>query len=311
MKRKVILSQKNLFNLSQKIRDTVLSVLINNRRCIQLNLSETDLKANHFWEDKVYNSLKRFFVSSKIEASIHIEGYPSILSSNTRFHIFIDPVDGSLNCDLAVGDPAVVIAYAYGKMPSFKDIFCGYVYCLRSKDTYFSKKGCVYYRKAESKKPFRIKCDSSVKKLKDAILYYNDGYGQEFAEASFKKAGALPLFVKHRNAFDNAAAEICQLARGAAHLRVEARSYQKGRQKRGSDHANILTAFSIGKPAGLIVTDLEGKPLDDIIIKLDESQDFICVASKELLDETLNVLRHNQELLRRILDRECKSVEES
>lgn len=85
---------------------------------------------------------------------------------------------------------------------------------------------------------------------------------------------------------------------GGAHLRVEARSYQKGMKRKGSDHANILTAFSIGKPAGLIIIDLEGKPLDDIIIKLDEPQDFICAVSRELLDETLDVLRNNQKLLR-------------
>jgi hypothetical protein len=74
---------------------------------------------------------------------------------------------------------------------------------------------------------------------------------------------------------------------------------------RGSDHANILSAFSIGKPVGLIVVDFKGKSLDDVIIKLDEPQDFICAVSKELLDETLDVLRCNQELLRRELVKEC------
>jgi hypothetical protein len=77
MKRKDYPSEENLFNLSQKIRDVVLFAL-NNKKRTQLNLLEDDLKAKHLWEDKVYSFLKRFFVSSKIKANIHIEGYPSL-----------------------------------------------------------------------------------------------------------------------------------------------------------------------------------------------------------------------------------------
>ena len=66
--------------------------------------------------------------------------------------------------------------------PKFKDIICGYVYGLHSGNTYFSKYGKSYYIKKTKSSQKEIFCDSSVKKLKDAILYYNDGYGSEFAK---------------------------------------------------------------------------------------------------------------------------------
>lgn len=103
--------------------------------------------------------------------------------------------------------------------------------------------------------------------------------------------------MKHHNAFDNSAIEVCQICRRAAHLRVEARSYEKDGQMKGSDHANMLTAFSIGKKAGLIITNLKGEPLGDVAIELDKVQDFICSSSLELLQETLSLLHKNCQIL--------------
>jgi len=86
-------------------------------------------------------------------------------------------VDGSVNRDLGVGDPGIVIAYAAGSVPQFQDIFGGYAYGLRSRDTHYSIDGKSYYRPHEAAHAVEILCDRRVTRLQDAILYYNDGYG--------------------------------------------------------------------------------------------------------------------------------------
>jgi fructose-1,6-bisphosphatase/inositol monophosphatase family enzyme len=132
-----------------------------------------------------------------------------------------------------------------------------------------------------------------VTRLEDAILYYNDGYGSTFAHAALRRAGFLPLRVRHHNAFDNTALELAQICRGAAHLRVEARSYLRRGIRRGSDHANILPAFALGRYAGLVVGDLDGRPLDELEIDMDRAQDFVVASSHALFDAVRAFLGDN------------------
>jgi len=264
----------------------------------KLQLPDNDLKGVHDADKKIYECLVSFFHTQQLPANIYIESSEPIFYHDTpEFCIFIDPIDGSLNRDLKVGDPSISIAYAYGQQPRFSDIFSGYVYGLHSGDSYYAQYGKSYWQPHNHTEAIEISCDTTVTKLEDAILYYNDGYGQNFAKQALLKAGALPLKVKHHNAFDNTAMEICQICRGVAHLRVEARSYHHQGKLKGSDHANMLAAFSIGKTAGLLVTDLAGNVLDNLVIEIDNVQDFICASHENLLSETLDVLANNQALL--------------
>jgi fructose-1,6-bisphosphatase/inositol monophosphatase family enzyme len=296
--------QRHLFSLSQDIQRIILNVL-KEFPVGRLSLPDGDLKGYHYADKRVYESLAEFFRSRRLPAHIYIEsGDPIICRNSPLFCIFIDPIDGSLNRDLGVGDPAIVIVYAWGSSPRFRDVFDGYVYGLRSGDTYYSKDGRSYWIPCNKKTAIEIACDSTITELKDTILYYNDGYGQEFAKQAFFKAGILPLLVKHHNAFDNAALEICQICRGAAHLRVEARAYRSRGKLKGSDHANILAAFAIGKAAGLRVTDLAGESLEDVAIDVDAVQDFICACNEELLSETVSVLSENQKRLYSLISSE-------
>jgi fructose-1,6-bisphosphatase/inositol monophosphatase family enzyme len=294
----------DFLNLSLHIRDVILQELSRfpsgNLRLLETQ--GTDLKGKHQADEQLYHALVDFFSLQQLPANIYIEsGTPLLYGKDAEFCIYIDPVDGSVNRDLGVGDPGIVIAYATGNSPRFQDVFAGYVYGLRSQDTYYSAGGKSYYQPNDSTHAVEIFCDQRVRRIQDAILYYNDGYGKEFAMQAFHKAGILPFLVKHHNAFDNAGLEICQLCRGAAHLRVEARAYQtKGRMK-GSDHANILAAFAIGKGAGILVADLKGNSLDNTIIEVDRVQDFICASNEDLLQEALSLIECNQELLRDLI----------
>lgn len=289
--------QRNFLTLSQEIQSIILNEL-EKYPVGRFNLPDVDLKECHYADRLIYLSLVEFFGTRNLPAHIYIESCdPIMCDGSPEFCIFIDPIDGSLNRDLGVGDPAIVIAYASGSNPRFCDVFQGYVYGLHSGNTYYSKDAKSYWLPHNHQNAIEIACDSIVSQLKDAILYYNDGYGQEFARQSFFRAGILPLLVKHHNAFDNTAMEICQICRGTAHLRVEARSYVSQGKLKGSEHANILAAFAIGKAAGLLVTDLHGNSLDDVVIDVDAVQDFICACNKDLLSETIKVLADNQQLL--------------
>ncbi len=284
-------------DLSLKIKDIIL-------RCLeayssgQLQIDGADLKAEHKADKQVYSELKSYFSLHDAPVKIFVESHPPIeTQSKAEYCVFVDPIDGSINRDLIVGDPGIIVCYAKGMSPTFRDVYEGFVYGIHSGDTYFSKNGKAYYIQRGCTVAVKIWCDSHVKNLSDSILYYNDGYGKEFARTSFEKAGILPFLVKHRNAFDNSALEICQMSRGAAHLRVEARSYHAGGKCKGSDHANILPAYAIGKNAGLIISDLDGNSLDDEMIELDKVQDFICCSNSILHQQTLDVIRNNRKMI--------------
>ena len=130
----------DFLNLSLKIKDVILREL-SQFPSGSLQLLETqgaDLKGKHQADEQVYRSLTQFFSSQQLPANIYIESGPPLLcGTEAEFCIFIDPVDGSVNRDFGVGDPGIVIAYADGRLPQFKDIFGGYVYGLRSRDTYY------------------------------------------------------------------------------------------------------------------------------------------------------------------------------
>lgn len=288
-------------NLAQSLHKVIVTSLSNRETgCLSLT-DPSDLKSEHNVEKHLRDAILNYVQRQDLNINLYIEGHQAILErKQPEMILFIDPVDGSLNRDLQVGDPSIVITYAQKQSPAFKDILGGYVYGLRSGDTYFSVEGKSYYLPCGNKQPLIISCDHSVSQPRDAILYFNDGYGIKFAEQAFLKAGVLPFLVRHRNAFDNASMEICQMCRGAAHLRVEARSFMKDGVMKGSEHANILAAYGIGKGANLLVTDLDGRFLDNTIIEIDHVQDFICCSNRQLLERTIDSIQNNESLLQQL-----------
>ncbi|THB69075.1 MAG: hypothetical protein D6B27_01200 [Gammaproteobacteria bacterium] len=295
------ITDEKLYLISESIRQVVIETL-SGCDSGRLSIHKGDMKGHHLADQKVYESIKRFAMDKKVASVIFIEGEETIYTgADSNLVLLIDPVDGSVNRDLKVGDPALSIAFSEKRSPKFEDIIGGYVYCLHSGNEYFSIKGKSYFRESKDAEFVQIFCDSKVDKLEDAILYFNDGYGKEMSKSAFLKAGALPYFVKHRNAFDNSAAEICQMARGAAHIRVEARSYENHNGSGGSDHANILSAFAIAKPAGIKITDLSGENISGLKIEMDKPQDFICATSREILQQVVAIISENRSLLNSII----------
>lgn len=111
MRSKKVLAESDFFTLSQRIKNVILKTLSGIGANV-LDLTEDDLKAEHHADKKIFEALRDFFDSLHIEANVFIESHAPILySENPKTSIFIDPIDGSLNRDLAVGDPAIAIAY--------------------------------------------------------------------------------------------------------------------------------------------------------------------------------------------------------
>jgi fructose-1,6-bisphosphatase/inositol monophosphatase family enzyme len=253
-----------------------------------------DLKSHHRVDDQLSGDIIAWWEASRLPVRLYLEGQaPQDPPGDTAVAaLLIDPIDGSINRDLMVGDPGFALAVADIPVPRFGDIIGGWVYGLHSGDRYHTAAGQLWW--APRGRPARaVRCDTRVTRLEDAILYYNDGYGSSFAHAALRRAGFLPLRVRHHNAFDNTALELAQICRGAAHLRVEARSYLRRGVRRGSDHANILPAFALGRYAGLVVGDLDGRPLDELEIDMDRAQDFVVASSHELFDAVCAFLGDN------------------
>lgn len=284
--------------LSESIKDIVIEV---HQQSQSGNLTvKENLKGHHSADEIAIERIKKYLAEINIQANIHIEGHePITQGDNPELSIYIDPIDGSLNRDLRVGNPACVIAMAMNKKPKLKDLQFGYVFDLHSGDTYYSHGNEAFYIPDGEREAVPIKCDSRASKVQDAIAYINSGYGRKFAMQEFLKTGALRLIVKHVNSFDNSAMEICQMARGAAHLRVESRSYTENNVMKGSDHANLLAAMTIGRASGLYITDLQGNLLEDDTIDIDQVQDFICCSNPELLKDTIQTIKRNRWLLLR------------
>jgi fructose-1,6-bisphosphatase/inositol monophosphatase family enzyme len=253
-----------------------------------------DLKSHHRVDDQLSGDITAWWQDSRLPVRLYLEGQaPQDPPGGTAVAaLLIDPIDGSINRDLMVGDPGFALAVADTPVPRFGDLTGGWVYGLHSGDRYHTAAGQLWW--TPRGRPARaVRCDARVTRLEDAILYYNDGYGSGFAHAALRRAGFLPLRVRHHNAFDNTALELAQICRGAAHLRVEARSYVRRGVRRGSDHANILPAFALGRYAGLVVGDLDGCPLDELHIDMDCAQDFVVASSNALFDAVCAFLGDN------------------
>jgi hypothetical protein len=244
-------------------------------------------------EEAAHDEVAAWWERSHLPVTLLLEGRAPLSPSVPAVaSLLVNAVDGLINRSLDVGDPGLVIAFAESPKPAFKDIVGGYVLGQRSGDVYRTQGGSLLW-KPRNRRERAVGCDRQVMRLQDAVLYLNDGFAKGSAQASLTKAGFLPLQVRHHVSFDNTALEIAQLCRGAAHLRVEARSYAKDGKTRGADHANIVTAFALGQAAGLAVSDLAGRPLDDVVISMDEPQDFICASTKALLDAAVRFLAGN------------------
>ncbi len=218
---------------------------------------------------------------SDYNCNIFIESVNNSIKSDADFSVYIDPVDGSLNWERGVGDPCVVIALSpKPKINNLNDLNFAFVYGLRSHDIYYSDLQQSYFISSITNETVAIQC-AGKQQLCDATAYLRTGYGGAKSQLDY----SLALFTQVRDirGFDNAAIEICEIARNAADIMIEARNI--------SDFFNLL-AYPILKTAGGLLTDLSGNDLAEQTLEFESNYNFIACNNHQLLNEALGVLKN-------------------
>jgi len=213
------------------------------------------------------------------KCNIFIESVKNKLRDDADFSIYIDPIDGSLNWERGVGDPCVVIAISEKpKIQCLNDFNFAFVYGLRSRDVYYSDSAQSYFINSISNKPVSISCAGN-QAVSEATAYLRTGYGA--AKPQLNHTLDLYTAVRDVRGFDNAAMEMCEIARNAADVMVEARGI--------SDFYNLL-AYPILKTAGGYLTDLNGYDLADQPIELESLYNYITCNNAALLTNVVKLL---------------------
>jgi len=216
--------------------------------------------------------------------NVVIEGEAAAFDPDARFCVYIDPVDGSLNWERGIGDPAFVLAAAPGaRATALDDLSFAFVQGLRSGDTYRTEHGRAIHRGALAGRERRLDC-AAPHRLEDATGYLRAGYGG----ARRQLARTLPLYLGARDlrASDNAAIEFGEIARNAAHFMVEARSL--------SDGFNLL-AWPLLRAAGGILRGLDGSDLPSRPWQPDARIDYVVAGGARLADDLLQRMRRYDE----------------
>lgn len=271
------------FRLSQKISNEVKRLLVERLNATgyigDILSNPQNLKSTHKIDKIATEAILELL--QNYNANIFIEGYGNKTKDNADFSIFIDPIDGSLNWDRGIGDPCIVIAISLkNKNIRFKDLEFAYVEGLRSGDIYYTEEKKSFFISKLTKKRTRIIC-KGVADVKEATIYLRLGYGSELAKNQIEQTFPLFFLCKDIRAIDNTGMEICEIARNAADLMVEAR--------KASDLYNLL-AYPVLKFAGGFLTNLDGSFLDNEIIDIYKQYDYIAVNNQILLKKAVNVM---------------------
>ncbi len=211
---------------------------------------------------------------------LFMESFEHTSSSNPKFCVFIDPVDGSINWDRGIGDPAVCIAITSQLAEvKYKDLEFVYVQGLRSGDIYFYANGQAWYQNKLTGKIWLMKSNQSIA-LSDAMGYLKTGYGG--ARKQLDKT--LPLFYKCKDirAIDNSAMELAELSRGATNFIVDARDL--------SDGYNLL-AYPMIKHCGGKITNLKGHDIGELELNPSQIINFIAASDQKLHDHILQLIK--------------------
>ncbi len=216
--------------------------------------------------------------------NIYIESAQITEKKNAEFTMIIDPIDGSLNWDRGVGDPCIAIAITQKtKDIQLQDLEYAYVEGFRSGDYYYTQEGMSYFHSHLLQKIVPIHTAGKTE-LAEATAYLRSGYSS--AKKQLEKSFPLFLLCRDLRAIDNSAMEICEVARNAADLIVEARQI--------SDNFNLL-AYPILKNAGGLLCDLEGNSLEELSLESEQVVDYVICNNATLLAEILLILKRMQQ----------------
>ncbi len=265
--------------IAHLIRDSLIERLKETGYIGDTNLDSNDLKSHHVIDQIATEVAMKELKYSNV--AIYIEGEKPHIPDNVDYSIYIDPVDGSLNWDRGVGDPCIVIAISNHKEIScLNDLNFAYIYGLRSEDEYWTENNSAYYLCHLTQKTHKIKTAQTTG-IENMVGYFRTGYGM--AKNQLQKT--LPLFykVKDIRAIDNSGMEICEIARGAADIMVEARDV--------SDGFNLI-AYPILKAAGGGVFSLNGLDIGSQSIKLEEKYNYIALGNPNQIVEIVDYIEN-------------------
>lgn len=261
--------------IAYSIRDTLIQRLSETGYIGDTNLVSNDLKSHHSIDDIAIKAVMNELKDSKV--AIYLEDEKKHVADGANYSIYIDPVDGSLNWDRGTGDPCIVIAMSDKiKISCLDDLNFAFVYGLRSGDEYWVEDNKAYYFCKLTQSKYEINSAQTVG-VENMVGYFRPGYGM--AERQLRRT--LPLFYKVRDirAMDNAGIEICEIARGAADLMIEARD--------GSDGFNLL-AYPILKAAGGAIFTLTGADISSKPISLDNKYNYIALGNPSQIKEIIS-----------------------
>jgi fructose-1,6-bisphosphatase/inositol monophosphatase family enzyme len=275
----VVKSERDLIKLGRRLAKEIRKVLIREIKSTSRIEEPREVKATHKIDEIAYKIIAR--ETTGLPIRIVIEGAEPINPEINAPVLFIDPVDGSRNWERQIGDPAFAMAYTTSEGDlHFKDLSFCFIECLRSGDQYYTLNGKAFYKsKLLNQKAAKLP-KRNVKVLKDSLAYIKPGYSQAAKAIDFAKP--IMLACKDIRAIDNSASELCELARGATDLIIEARDL--------SDFHNLL-AYPILKATGCIVTDLKGNDLGETKAIPEKVYDFMAFSSSELKEEVLKALK--------------------
>lgn len=272
---------KDYLELSRKIGEEVLQKLIQylSDTGYQGIVSENprESKSTHRVDIIAAETIKK--VLENVACQLFMESFEEKGMANPQFSIFIDPVDGSINWDRGIGDPAICIAITQKiKDIYFRDLDFVYIQGFRSGDVYYFHKAKAWYENKLTGQKWPVKKLQDVA-LNNAMGYLKTGYGG--AQKQLEKT--LPLFYacKDIRAIDNSAMEMAELSRAATDFIVDARDL--------SDNYNLL-AYPLVNHAGGVITDLSGEDIGNYKIVPDKIINFIAAGSRSLHRELMAVL---------------------
>lgn len=238
-----------------------------------------DLKSTHDIDDRAA-AIARGALAD-FSCNLVIEGETADIDAEAEFCIYLDPVDGSLNWDRGIGDPAFVLAAAPGPHAGcLDDLHFVYVEGLHSGDRYRTADGASFHHGRMTGHERRLQT-AAPERLIDATGYLRAGYGG----ARRQLAATLPLYLQARDlrAFDNAATEFGEIARNAAHFMVEVRGI--------SDGFNVL-AWPLIRAAGGVLRGLDGSDLGSAPFEPRAPLDYLLAGNPVLADELLACMQH-------------------
>ena len=185
--------------------------------------------------------------------------------------VLADPLDGSFNAKIGVPYYAVVLAATDGER--FSDVMFGYVQNLVSGDEFHASRGAGAFRNGHPLRPVQASLNGSS----IPSIQFDAPTGVE------PRGQAMPLFTRAEKIrqLGSAALNLCYTATGGIALQATPAP---------------VRAFDLAAPllilgeAGGVATSFDGRPIDDVSVRLDSKTTLLASQSRAVHAHALQLL---------------------